>query len=97
MSANLMKRTLGVSYKRAWYLCHCTRAAMKAVMPDPLDGTIEVDETYLLRDTLLKMIEANNIEYKELTSTAAQADLSMALFPRLDMYSTVHRQFQAQL
>jgi transposase-like protein len=47
MSANQMKRTLGVSYKTAWYLCHRIRAAMKAVMPEPLDGTVEVDETYV--------------------------------------------------
>ena len=29
MSANQVKRTLGVSYKTAWYLCHRIRAAMK--------------------------------------------------------------------
>ena len=28
MSANQMKRTLGVSYKTGWYLCHRIRAAM---------------------------------------------------------------------
>jgi transposase-like protein len=47
MSANQIKRMLGVSYKTAWYLCHRIRAAMKAVMPEPLDGTVEVDETYV--------------------------------------------------
>src|SRR6185437_14539188 len=33
MSANQMKRILGVSYKTAWYLCHRIRAAMKEVSP----------------------------------------------------------------
>jgi transposase-like protein len=47
MSANQLKRMLGVSYKTAWYLCHRVRAAMKAVLPEPLDGTVEVDETYV--------------------------------------------------
>jgi len=46
-SANQMKRTLGVSYKTAWYLCHRIRAAMKDVAPELLDGTVEIDETYV--------------------------------------------------
>lgn len=46
-SANQMKRTLGVSYKTAWYLCHRIRAAMREVDQPMLDGTIEMDETYV--------------------------------------------------
>jgi len=46
ISANQMKRTLGVSYKTAWYLCHRIRAAMKEAQ-QMLDGTVEVDETYI--------------------------------------------------
>src|SRR5579863_4631599 len=47
MSANQIKRTLGISYKTAWYLCHRVRAAMKEVQTDKLTGTVEVDETYI--------------------------------------------------
>lgn len=47
MSANQIKRMMGISYKTAWYLCHRIRAAMKAAMPEPLDGTVEIDETYV--------------------------------------------------
>jgi transposase-like protein len=47
MSANQVKRTLGVSYKTAWYLCHRIRAAMKEVDRPMMDGTVEVDETYV--------------------------------------------------
>jgi transposase-like protein len=47
MSANQIKRTLGVSYKTAWYLCHRIRAAMKEVEKPMLDGTVEVDETWV--------------------------------------------------
>ena len=47
MSANQVKRTLGVSYKTAWYLCHRIRAAMKEVDQPMLDGTVEMDETYV--------------------------------------------------
>jgi transposase-like protein len=47
MSANQLKRTLGVSYKTAWYLCHRIRAAMKEFDRPMLDGTVEVDETWV--------------------------------------------------
>src|SRR5271166_4807219 len=51
MSASQLKRTLWGqhkgSYKTAWYLCHRIRAAMKEVDQPMLDGTIEMDETYV--------------------------------------------------
>jgi transposase-like protein len=47
ISALQLKRTLGVSYKTAWYLCHRIRAAMKEINPKPLSGVIEADETYV--------------------------------------------------
>jgi len=47
MSANQVKRTLGVSYKTAWYLCHRIRAAMRETNRSMLDGTVEMDETYI--------------------------------------------------
>jgi transposase-like protein len=47
MSANQLKRTLGISYKTAWYLCHRIRWAMGEVQPEKLTGTVEVDETYI--------------------------------------------------
>jgi transposase-like protein len=47
MSALQLKRTMGVSYKTAWYMCHRIREAMKDPNALPLTGTVEVDETYL--------------------------------------------------
>lgn len=48
MSANQLKRMLGVSYKTAWYLCHRIRAAMgDARTQAPLNGTVEADETWV--------------------------------------------------
>jgi transposase-like protein len=47
MSANQVKRLLGVSYKTAWYLCHRIRRAMMELDAPLLDGTIEMDETYV--------------------------------------------------
>ena len=47
VSANQLKRTLGISYKTAWYLCHRIRSAMGHNDPDgpTLFGIVEVDET----------------------------------------------------
>ena len=47
VSANQLKRTLAVSYRTAWYLCHRIRKAMEEVNAAPLSGTVEVDETLI--------------------------------------------------
>jgi transposase-like protein len=51
MSALQLKRTIwGLkkgSYKTAWYLCHRIRAAMKEAERPMLDGTVEMDETWV--------------------------------------------------
>lgn len=47
MSANQLKRTLKISYKTAWYLCHRIRKAMEETNPEMLKGTVECDETYI--------------------------------------------------
>ena len=44
--ANQIRRTLNVSYKTAWYLCHRIRAAMLTTGTQ-LDGIVEVDETWI--------------------------------------------------
>jgi transposase-like protein len=47
ISANQLKRMLGVSYKTAWYLCHRIRAAMHDESAPLLRGIVEADETYV--------------------------------------------------
>lgn len=47
MSANQIKRMMGVSYKTAWYLCHRIRAAMVETAGHKLKGVVEIDETYV--------------------------------------------------
>lgn len=47
ISANQLKRMLGVSYKTSWYLCHRIRSAMQEAQPTMLKGTVEADETYI--------------------------------------------------
>ncbi len=46
-SANQLKRTLGVSYKTAWYLCHRIRAALNEVDAQLLKGIVEADVTFV--------------------------------------------------
>jgi transposase-like protein len=47
ISANQLKRTLGISYKTAWYLCHRIREAMKSDASEKLRGIVEADETFV--------------------------------------------------
>jgi transposase-like protein len=47
VSANQIKRTLNISYKTAWYLCHRIREAMTVDNPMPLSKIVEVDETWV--------------------------------------------------
>jgi len=47
ISANQLKRALGVQYRTAWYLAHRIRKAMVEANPPKLGGTVEVDETYI--------------------------------------------------
>lgn len=47
MSACQIQRTLGISYKTAWYLCHRIRHSMIESQKPMLDGKVEMDETYI--------------------------------------------------
>ena len=50
ISAKQIERSLGVTYKTAWFMCHRIREAMRDGNPGLLGGggkTVEVDETYI--------------------------------------------------
>lgn len=48
VSACQIQRMLGIGgYKTAWYLCHRIRSAMVESQRGKLDGTVEMDETYV--------------------------------------------------
>lgn len=49
ISANQLKRTLGISYKTAWYLTHRIRAAMRDDAALPLRGLTVADEVARVR------------------------------------------------
>jgi transposase-like protein len=49
-SAHQLHRTLGVTYKTAWFMCHRIREAMNPTSKTPIGGagkTVEADETYV--------------------------------------------------
>ena len=47
ISANQLKRSLGVTYKTAWYLAHRIRDALNEVDAQLLRDIVEVDETFV--------------------------------------------------
>ena len=48
ISAAQLQRDLGLGgYKTAWYLLHRIRESMQDANPEPLGGTVEIDETYV--------------------------------------------------
>ena len=47
VSASQLHRTLDISYKTAWYLCHRIRAAVADASPVKLKGIVEIDETFV--------------------------------------------------
>jgi transposase len=47
ISAKQLERELGVTYKTAWRMAHLIRHDLMEQGNDPLDGTIEADETYV--------------------------------------------------
>jgi transposase-like protein len=49
VSAHEIHRTIGVTYKTAWFMMHRLREAMKELNPSPMGGegkTVQADETY---------------------------------------------------
>ena len=47
ISGKQLQRTLGVSYKTAWYLGHRVRSAMEEDSTVTLRGIVEIDETWI--------------------------------------------------
>jgi transposase-like protein len=47
ISANQLKRSLAISYKTSWYLCHRIRRAVLKATTSKLKGIVEIDETYI--------------------------------------------------
>src|SRR6267378_2553107 len=89
MSACQVQRTIGVSYKTAWYLCHRIRAAMVEIDKPMLDGKVEMDETYIggiSKGGKAKGITGRGSE-KEIVSGIRQRNGELRLFHSKDIKS----------
>jgi transposase-like protein len=69
MSAHQLHRTLGMSYKTSWYLCHRIRSAMASAEKNMLYGTVEMDETFVGGRQKSKSGHAGRIPYSESNKT----------------------------
>jgi transposase-like protein len=84
MSACQVQRTIGVSYKTAWYLCHRIRAAMVETNKPKLDGKIEMDETYVGGQNSGRG-RHRRLENKEIVIGIRQRDGELRLFHSKDV------------
>jgi transposase-like protein len=85
MSANQLKRTLGVSYKTAWYLCHRIRATMKETNPHLLGGVVEIDETYVGGKVHGKGAQGRSLKAKEVVIGIKQRGGDLRFFHAEDV------------
>ena len=87
ISANQMKRTLGVSYKTAWYLCHRIRATMKELNPERLGGNVEIDETYVGGKVYGRAAQGRSTKHKEVVIGIKQRGGELRFFHAEDVKS----------
>ncbi len=84
ISACQIQRTVGMSYKTAWYLCHRIRAAMVETGKQPLDGKVEMDETYI-GGVNRRRGRNRRLENKEIVIGIRQHDGELRLFHSKDV------------
>ena len=90
MSACQIQRTLGISYKTAWYLCHRIRAAMMQADRPMLHGKVEMDETYIGGKAVGK---ENRLTNKEIVIGIRQRGGDLRFFHAQDVKSGTLQKF----
>ena len=84
VSACQIQRMLGIGgYKTAWYLCHRIRSAMVESQRGKLDGTVEMDETYIggkTHNVLGKSWRRGNAHTKEVVIGIRRRDGELRFF-----------------
>lgn len=93
VSANQIRRTIGVSYKTAWYLCHRIRAAMKEAPPTLLAGTVEADETLVGGKRRGQDWKTNKAMVMGVIERGGKVRLEMAGKEEKDLYRELSRAF----
>jgi transposase-like protein len=84
ISACQIQRTVGMSYKTAWYLCHRIRHAMAQTYKPMLDGKIEMDETYVGGKNTGRGV-SSRLENKEIVIGIRQRNGELRLFHSKDV------------
>ena len=86
LSANQMHRMIGVTYKTAWFMCHRIRLGMTpGPGPEPqLEGTVEVDETFVgpkakPKTPLVALVERQGLARVKVIASVTQKNLAAAL------------------
>lgn len=87
MSANQIKRTIGISYKTAWYLCHRIRSAMIEAHPELMTGVVEIDETYVGGKVHGKGAQGRKFKNKEIVIGIKQRGGELRFFKAEDIQS----------
>jgi transposase-like protein len=87
MSAHQLHRTIGVSYKTAWYLCHRIRSAMASAEKNMLFGTVEMDETYVGGKAHGKGTQGRSLKTKEVVIGIKQRNGELRFFHAEDAKS----------
>jgi transposase-like protein len=97
VSANQIRRTLGVAQKTAWYLCHRIRKAMSEVNATQLTGTVEMDETYLGSKRRTRGIGQGNWRpFKQIVLGAVERNGRLRLSAGIDNKKTSLKGFIAE-
>lgn len=92
ISAHRIHRTLGISYKTAWYLCHRIRHAMMQADRPMLSGKVEMDETFVGGKNTGRGWENKN-ENKEIVIGIRQRGGDLRLFHVDDIKSGTLQRF----